>query len=103
MAATSPSFLDRSAMRAVALLCLMLAVLAFGYVHRDELFPPSTGTASADDPLDACIAERAAEIDQMRDEGSLTPAQARASRNRLDGVCRAEVGLAAPTMPPLPQ
>lgn len=98
----APSALDRPAARLAAVGIAALCALALGYIHRDDLFPPDTASAeAATDPAALCLAERAAEIDQMVSDGIVDEARATLFKSRAEALCQATVG-GGNNAPPLP-
>ena len=72
----------------------VLAALALGYIHRDDLFPTDAGsadTASAD-PVVLCLAERSADIDGMVADGTIDEARAALFKSRAEALCQSTVG-----------
>ncbi|MEQ8326929.1 MAG: hypothetical protein RH951_07205 [Parvibaculum sp.] len=95
MADSTPevSFLDRPAARFCALGVALLMGAALAFMHRDDLFPPQTaGGLAADDPVAQCFAERAADIDSMVAEGTVTGDQGRLFKSRAEALCQAQLG-----------
>jgi hypothetical protein len=95
VAAPARSFLDRPLARGLAGVLFVACVAALAWLERDRLFPPE-GAAAADDPVAACFAERAAEIDGMVAEGLIEAPQAELFKTRAEAMCRATAGGAAP-------
>ena len=89
------SILDRPAARLAALGVVVLIVAAVGYLHRERLFPPDAAAVAADDPAAPCIAQRSADIAQMRADGTITAEQASLFESRAEALCRAQAGQAA--------
>ncbi|HIC82087.1 MAG TPA: hypothetical protein EYH07_13135 [Kiloniellaceae bacterium] len=94
------SFLDRPIARVCALGVALLMVAVLGIMHRDDLFPPEAAAPAADDPVARCLAERAADIDGMVEEGTITAAQADLFKSRAEALCQAQAG--GGSGPPLP-
>lgn len=94
------SFLDRPAARlcAVGVAVLMAAALAF--MHRDDLFPPEQAAVDANDPVALCLTERAADIDRMLAEGTITAEQAALFKSRAEALCQAQLGGGSGPPPP---
>ena len=70
---------------------------ALAWMHRDDLFPPPEGAApAANDPVARCLAERAADIDGMAEEGTITQAQASLFKSRAEALCQAQQGGSGP-------
>ncbi len=94
------SFLDRPAARLLALGVVDLVVVALGYIHREDIFPGEAGEAAADDPAAPCIAQRTADIEVMREEGTINAQQADLFKSRAEAMCRAQAGQAGAPQPP---
>ncbi len=90
------SALDGPLARLCAAGVLVLVAVLLVYVHRDDLFPPETAAVAADDPVARCFAQRAADIDQMQAEDTISPAQAELFKDRALALCQAQAGQAAP-------
>ena len=88
------SALDRPVARMAALGVAVLAALALGYIHRDDLFPPDAGSAdaAAADPVALCLAERSADIDGMVTDGTIDEARAALFKSRAEALCQSTVG-----------
>ncbi len=71
---------------------VVLVVVTLGYIHRDDIFPGEAGKPVADDPAAPCIAQRSAEIEAMRVEGTISADQARLFTTRAEALCRAQAG-----------
>ena len=95
MAAAAGSFLDRPLARGLAAVVFVGCLAGLAWLERDRLFPPE-GAAAAGDPVAACFAERAAEIDGMVAEGLIEAPQAELFKTRAEAMCRATAGSAAP-------
>jgi hypothetical protein len=93
------SFLDRPAARLLALGVVVLVVVALGYIHWEDMFPGEAGGAAADDPAAPCIAQRTADIEAMRAEGTISDEQARLFTTRAEALCRAQAGQAGAPPP----
>ena len=93
------SALDGLAARLAALAVLLGVIALLGYVHREWIFPPDP--MAADDPAALCYVERAAEIDGMAAEGTITEPQASLFKTRAEALCQAQAGGSAGP-PPLP-
>lgn len=96
------SFLDRPIARVCALGVALLMAAALAWMHREDLFPPEAAAPAANDPVALCLAERAADIDRMAEEGTISPAQAQLFKSRAEALCQAQVdgGSGPPTLPP---
>ncbi len=94
------SVLDRPAARVAALGVVLLVVIALGYIHREDIFSDQAGEPVADDPAAPCIAQRSADIEAMRVEGTISAEQARLFTTRAEALCRAQVEQGG--QPPLP-
>ena len=95
MAGPSPevSFLDRPIARFCALGVALLMAAALAFMHRDDLFPAEpAGGLAADDPVALCLAGRAADIDRMVAEGTISADQGRLFKGRAEALCQAQVG-----------
>ncbi len=96
------SSLDRPAARLVAFGIVALVIATLGYIHWDDVFPGDAATAAADDPAAPCIAQRTADIEALRAEGTFSAEQASLFKTRAEALCRAQAEqTGAP--PPLPQ
>jgi hypothetical protein len=97
------SFLDRPIARLCALGVALLMGAALAFMHRDDLFPPEAAAGrAADDPVALCFAQRAADVDNLLKEGTITPDQAALFKNRAEALCQAQLG-AGSGPPPRPQ
>ena len=95
------SVLDRPAARVVALGVVVLVVVALGYIHWEDVFPGEAGKAVADDPAAPCIAQRTADIEALRAEGTISAEQARLFTTRAEALCRDQAGQGGQP-PPVP-
>ncbi|MGH6946999.1 MAG: hypothetical protein ACREDZ_06695 [Kiloniellales bacterium] len=95
------SALDRPLARFGALGVALLAILALGIMHRDDLFPPDADEVAADDPAAKCIAQRWGEIDKLVADGTIGARQAEEFKGRAADLCRGQFGQGAGP-PPLP-
>ena len=86
------SALDRPAARLVAFGIVALVIATLGYIHRDDVFPGEAATAAADDPAAPCIAQRTADIEALRAEGTFSAEQASLFKTRAEALCRAQAG-----------
>ena len=91
------SALDRPMARLCALGLVLLIAAFLGYLHRDDLFPPDQEALVAEDPVALCLAPRAADIDQMQAEGTITAEQAALFKERAKALCQAQQGQSGPT------
>jgi len=98
MAAPARPFLDRPIARGLALLVLLACLAGLAWLER-ERWLPSESSAAAEDPAALCFAERAAEIDNMLDEGVIVASQAELFKTRAEAMCRATAAGAAPGLP----
>ena len=98
-AAQNAAFLDRPAARGVAALLLLLVAASLGWIHRDDLFPPEKAAVPADDPVALCVAQRAADIDQMLADGVIQADQATLFKSRAEALCQAQEGQGAGPQP----
>ena len=89
-AGTATAFLDRPIARLCALGIAISVVAFLGYLHRDDLFPPEVDALAAQDPVALCLAPRAADIDEMQAEGTITEAQAALFKERAKALCQAQ-------------
>jgi hypothetical protein len=95
------SFLDRPVARLCAIGVALLMAAALAFMHRDDLFPPEAADGhAADDPVALCLAERAADIDRMAAEGTITAQQAELFKSRAEALCQAQVGGGSGPPPP---
>lgn len=94
------SRLDGLVARLAALAVLAGTLALLGWVHRERIFPPEPAAVAADDPAALCFAARAADIDAMAAEGTITAEQAALFKSRAEAFCQAEAGHTGP--PPLP-
>jgi hypothetical protein len=88
----SASILDRMAARFVALLVLLAVGAALAWIHRDDLLPRSQATLAVDDPVALCVAERAADIDKMRQDGVIDADRATLFKSRAEALCQTQFG-----------
>ena len=91
------AFLDRPIARGLAAVVCLGCIAALAYLERERLWD----RRAADDPFARCFAERAAQIDRMRTEGTIEAGQAELFRTRAEAMCRAEAqgSGVAPTLP----
>lgn len=76
---------------------VLLVVCALTWIHRDDLWPPESGAvATEDDPVAQCFAARAADIDGMVAEGTISGDQATLFKSRAEALCQAQAGQAGP-------
>jgi hypothetical protein len=95
-----PAFLDRPVARGLAFLVFLGCLGALGWLERTRLFPPKV---AANDPIAVCIAERAAQIDDLVTQGRIQAGQAELFKSRAREMCAgtgAPAGLPAPGQPP---
>ena len=95
------SVLDRPVARVAAFGVFLLVVAALAFMHREDLLPARQAAAPADDPAARCLAEREADIAQMRADGVIDDAQAALFKSRAEALCDAQAGGSAGP-PPLP-
>jgi len=96
------SALDRPLARGLAALLFVACLALLGWLERERLFP-SEVAADADDPVQLCIAERAAGIDGMLAEGVIEAPQAELFKARAAAMCEDTVGgSGGSALPPLP-
>jgi hypothetical protein len=92
-APSATSALDRPSARVAAGLIVLLVLAALAWMHREDLFPSQEAApAAADDPAARCFAERGAEVDRMRDEGTINDQQAALFKSRAEAFCQAQFG-----------
>ena len=95
-----PSALDRPAARWIAVAVALAGAAALGTIHRDDLFPSEEAAApAADDPFQACLAQRRADIEQMQADGVIDENQARLFLGRAEALCQDQAGGNAPPPP----
>lgn len=82
-------FADGPAAKAVAVLVIVLSAALIAYIHRGDLFPKPV-VASSNPELDACIAQRTAEVDRMVTEAVVNAAQAETFKTRAVQFCEAQ-------------
>jgi hypothetical protein len=90
MATVRRAFLDRPMARVLAAVVLLGCVAAVGYLERERLWETAAEGTAANDPFTRCFAERVSQIDRMREEGVVEPAQAELFQARAEAMCRAE-------------
>lgn len=102
------SFLDGAGARLVALAVLLMVLALIVWLNREAILPsflaadPETvPAAESDDPLAHCFEARAAEIDAMRNDGTINDTQAAQFKGRAEAFCAAQHGQGSG--PPLPQ
>jgi hypothetical protein len=93
---TPNSVLDRPVARLLALGIAGLVVACLAYIHRDDMFPQEVQQIAADDPVALCLAERAAGIDQMLNDGTIDSGQAGLFKTRAEALCQAQFGQSGP-------
>jgi hypothetical protein len=95
--------LDRPLARGIAAGVFVACLALLVWLEREQLFP-SEVAADADDPVQRCIAERAADIDGMLAEGVIEAPQAELFKARAAAMCQDTVGNGGggPAPPPLP-
>ncbi len=81
------AFLDSIWARLVALACAAAAGLALVYIHRDDIWPAPPEVAG-DDAFTFCFAKRAADVDHLFAEGTISDAQAVQFKSRAEAMCR---------------
>ncbi len=89
---TPVSRLDRPTARFFALGVVAAVLALVAYIHRAELFPREAATVAGDDPAALCFAARAADIDRMLDDGTISAGQAGLFKNRAEALCQAQFG-----------
>jgi hypothetical protein len=90
------AFLDRAVARGLAVLVFLGCVAALVWLERARLFPPEV---AADDPVAMCVAERAAQIDDLVSQGRIQAGQADVFKSRAKEMC---AGAGRPVGPPPP-
>ena len=97
----SRSPLDGAAARLSALGVILLVLAALAWIHWERIFPPAAQPLAADDPAALCYVERAADIEAMEAEGSISAEQAALFKSRAEAFCRAQAGQtsAPPSLP----
>jgi hypothetical protein len=95
--------LDRPLARGLAAGMFVACLGLLAWLERERLFR-SEAVVDADDPVQLCIAERAAGIDAMLAEGVIEAPQAELFKARAAAMCQDIVGDAGggPALPPLP-
>jgi len=89
--------LDRPSARVVAAFVFAGALAALAYIHRDDLMPAkSAAVAVQADPVQQCIAKRAADIDAMVKDSTITTNQAELFKTRARALCQAQAQGKAP-------
>ena len=97
-----PAPLDRPLARGLAALVFVACLALLAWLERERLFP-SEVAANADDPVQRCVAERAADIDGMLAEGVIEAPRAELFKSRAAAMCQDSVGSGGePGLPPLP-
>jgi hypothetical protein len=98
MAALPPSNpgspLDKPLARLGALGVFVGVLALLGFIHRDDLFPPSAPALDPDDPVALCVAERAPGIEAMHADGTIDERQAELFLSRAEALCQAQAGQA---------
>ena len=91
--------LDRPLARGLAAGVFVACLGLLAWLERERLFP-SEAAVDAADPVQLCIAERAAGIDSMLAEGVIEAPQAGLFKSRATAMCQATVGGAdGPVLP----
>jgi hypothetical protein len=93
------AFLDRPLARGLAALVCLACVALLVWLERARLFP-AEAALDADDPVQACIAERAAQIDGMLAENVIEAPQAELFKARATAMCQDTQGSSGPGLPP---
>jgi hypothetical protein len=93
------SLLDGPVARLGALCILLLVAGSLAWIHRERLFPPEVGMTAEQDPAMICLAQRAADIDRMEADGTISAEQAVLFKSRAEALCRAQAGQAAAPLP----
>jgi hypothetical protein len=92
------AFLDRPLARGLAALVFLACIALLAWLERARLFP-AEAVADANDPVQACIAERSAQIDGMLAEGVIEAPQAELFNSRATAMCQDTLGSGAPGLP----
>jgi hypothetical protein len=92
-------FLDRPLARVLAAVLCAACIALLAWLERARLFP-SEVAAQADDPVQVCLAERAAQIDGMLAEGVIAPPQAEQFKARAAAMCQDTAGSGGGAAPP---
>jgi hypothetical protein len=92
-------FLDRPPARVLAALLCVACIALLAWLERARLFP-SEVAAEANDPVQVCFAERAAQIDGMLAEGVIAPPQAEQFKARAAAMCQDTAGTGGGGGPP---
>ncbi len=97
----SAAFLDRPLARGLAALVLIACITLLAWIERARWLPGDP--VAALDPAAACLAERAAQIDGMLDDGVIEAGQAELFKSRAAAMCQSmQGGASGPGLPPLP-
>ena len=91
------SALDRRGARVVALGVFLAAAALLAWIHRADLLPPEPVAVAADDPVQLCLAERLAGINQMAADGVINAQQAELFGQRAAALCEHQPGTASGT------
>ena len=99
----APGALDGPLARGLAAGVFVACLALLAWLERERLFR-SEAVVDADDPVQLCIAERAAGIDAMLAEGVIEAPQAELFKARAAAMCQDTVGDGGggPALPPLP-
>ena len=97
--ARKDGFLDSLWARRAAVLCAAAAAAVLVYIHRADIWP-GAAPAAADDPFRRCFAGRAADIDSLAAEGTISAVQAMQFKARAEAMCRDAAGGNNRTPPP---
>ena len=94
------SALDRPLARWVAVGVALAAAAGLAVIHRDDLFPAEQAAVpAADDPFQACLQQRQADIEQMQADGVIDEGQAELFIGRAEALCQAQTQGNAPPPP----
>jgi hypothetical protein len=94
--------LDRPLARGLAAGVFVACLALLAWLERERLFP-SEAAVDAGDPVQLCLAERAAGIDGMLAEGVIEAPQAELFKARAAAMCEDTLGSGGgPGLPPLP-
>ncbi len=91
------SALDRPLARWIAVGIALAAAAGLAAIHRDDLFPAEQAAVpAADDPFQACLQQRQADILQMQTDGVIDADQAKLFIGRAEALCQAQTQGNAP-------
>lgn len=91
------SALDRPLARWIAAGVALAAAAGLAVIHREDLFPAEQAAApAAEDPFQACLRQRQADIQQMQADGVIDENQAKLFIGRAEALCQAQTQDNAP-------